>query len=128
MGVLFAVCGIYIVFDVVCGIVGALRNKVLSSSVMREGLFNKCGELMLLGFAVLCYYVLNLDEFAGIGIPPEIAYAVAVYIVVMESVSILENICKINPDLPFAKLLAMFNIDVDKDVQDTVESEAASEK
>ena len=46
----------------------------------------------------------------------------------MELVSILENICKINPDLPFAKILMMFNIDVDTNEPNDVESETAPEK
>ena len=107
-----AICGILILMDIVCGIVGAARNKELCSAIMRDGLYNKFGELMLLLLAIFVNEVLMLAPFDKIGIPPEIAYAVAIYIAVMEIISIIENICKINPNLPFAKILLMFNLNL----------------
>lgn len=104
------ICCILILMDIVCGIVGAARNKELCSAIMRDGLYNKFGELMLLLLAIFINEVLLIAPFDKIGIPPEIAYAVAIYIAVMEIVSIIENICKINPELPFAKILLMFNL------------------
>ena len=104
-----AICGILILMDIVCGIVGAARNKELCSAIMRDGLYNKFGELMLLVLAIFINEVLLMAPFDKMGIPPEIAYSVAIYIAGMELVSIVENICKINPELPFAKILLMFN-------------------
>lgn len=105
-----AICCILILMDIVCGIVGAARNKELCSAIMRDGLYNKFGELMLLLLAIFINEVLLIAPFDKIGIPPEIAYAVAIYIAVMEIISIIENVCKINPNLPFAKILLMFNL------------------
>lgn len=114
-----AICSILILMDIVCGIVGAARNKEICSTIMRDGLYNKLGELMLLLLAIFVNEVLLIAPFDKIGVPPEIAYSVAIYIAVMEIVSIVENICKINPNLPFAKILLMFNLNlpepVDKD-------------
>ena len=107
-----AICSILILMDIVCGIVGAARNKELCSAIMRDGLYNKLGELMLLLLAIFINEVLLIAPFDKIGIPPEIAYAVAIYIAVMEIISIIENICKINPSLPFAKILLMFNLNL----------------
>lgn len=107
-----AICGILILMDIVCGIVGAARNKELCSAIMRNGLYNKFGELMLLLLAIFINGVLLVAPFDKIGIPSEIAYAVAIYIAVMEIISIIENICKINPELPFAKILLMFNLNL----------------
>lgn len=107
-----AVCCILILMDIVCGIVGAARNKELCSAIMRDGLYNKFGELMLLLLAIFINEVLLIAPFDKIGIPPEIAYAVAIYIAVMEIISIIENVCKINPGLPFAKILLMFNLNL----------------
>lgn len=122
-----AICSILILMDVVCGIVGAARNKELCSSIMRDGLYNKFGEFMLLLLAIFINEVLLIAPFDKIGIPPEIAYAVAIYIAVMEIISILENICKINPNLPFAKILLMFNLNlpepVDKENTEPVNKE-----
>lgn len=113
-----AVCSILILMDIVCGLVGAARNKELCSAIMRDGLYNKFGELMLLLLAIFINEVLLIAPFDKIGIPPEIAYAVAIYIAVMEIISIIENICKINPELPFAKILLMFNLNIPEAVDE----------
>ena len=122
------VCGTLIIMDIVCGVVAALRNRELCSSIAREGMYNKIGEAMFLLIGIIANELLAIPPFDAIGISPDIACLVAVYIAWAELVSILENICKINPDLPFAKILMMFNIDVDADEEDTVESETAPEK
>lgn len=83
---------------------------------------------MLLGLAIFLGYAVSVPPFDIMGIPPEILMCVAGYIGLMEILSILENISKINPDLPFAKLLMIFNLPVDNDTGSVVESETAPEK
>lgn len=122
------VCGILIIMDIVCGTVAAMRNKELCSSIAREGMYNKIGEAMFLLIGIIANEILAMPPFDGLGISPDIAYLVAAYIAWMELVSILENICKIDPGLPFAKILMMFNIDVDTKEPNTVELETAPEK
>ena len=122
------VCGILIIMDIVCGTVAAMRNKELCSSIARKGMYNKIGEAMFLLIGIIANEILAMPPFDGLGISPDIAYLVAAYIAWMELVSILENICKINPELPFAKILMMFNIDVDTEEPNAVESETAPEK
>ena len=122
------VCGILIIMDIVCGTVAAMRNRELCSSIAREGMYNKIGEAMFLLIGIIANDVLGMPPFDSLGISPDIAYIVAAYIAWMELVSILENICKINPELPFAKILMMFNIDVDTEEPNAVESETAPEK
>ena len=122
------VCGILILMDIVCGTVAAMRNRELCSAIAREGMYNKFGEVMFLLIAITANEILSIPPFDTLGISPDIAYIVAAYIAWMEFVSIIENICKINPELPFSKILMMFNIDVDSKEEDTVESETAPEK
>lgn len=122
------VCGILIIMDIVCGVVAAVRNRELCSSIAREGMYNKIGEVMFLFIGIIANEILAIPPFDTLGISPNIAYLVGAYIAWEELVSILENICKINPDLPFAKILMMFNIDVDSNEQDTVELETAPDK
>lgn len=122
------VCGILIIMDIVCGTVAAMRNRELSSSIAREGMYNKIGEAMFLFIGIIANEILAMPPFDGMGISPDIAYLVAAYIAWMELVSILENICKINPELPFAKILMMFNIDAGAEEPNAVESETAPEK
>lgn len=114
--------------DIVCGTVAAMRNRELSSSIAREGMYNKIGEAMFLFIGIIANEILAMPPFDGMGISPDIAYLVAAYIAWMELVSILENICKINPELPFAKILMMFNIDAGAEEPNAVESETAPEK
>ena len=122
------VCGILIVMDIVCGTVAALRNRELCSSIAREGMYNKIGEAMFLLTGIIANEILAIPPFDTLGISPNIAYIVPAYIAWAELISILENICKINPELPFAKILMMFNIKVDENGTDSVESETAPEK
>ena len=122
------VCGILIIMDIVCGTVAAMRNKELCSFIAREGMYNKIGEAMFLLIGIIANEILAIPPFDGLGISPDIAYLVAAYIAWMEMVSILENICKINPELPFAKILMMFNIDVDTKEPNVEESKTAPEK
>nr|DAL24262.1 MAG TPA_asm: holin [Caudoviricetes sp.] len=122
------VCGILIIMDIVCGTVAALRNRELCSTIAREGMYNKIGEAMFLLIAIIANEILGIPPFDTLGISPNVACLVAGYIAWTELVSILENICKINPDLPFAKILMIFNIDVDSKEEDTVELETAPEK
>lgn len=120
MEVMCTVILVLILFDIIAGVVAAAKNRTLDSSVMRDGLFNKVGEILLMLLGVFCNLILETPPFSQLGIPSEVAYAVAIYISGMEVLSILENICKINPELPMAKILAIFNFDVDEDEPDTV--------
>lgn len=111
------VCCVLMLMDIVCGITAAAKNKELCSSIMRDGLYNKFGELMLLLLGIVAHEILLVQPFNSIGIPPEIAFTVAFYIAGMEFISIIENICKINPSLPFAKILLMFNLNMPEQVE-----------
>ena len=91
------VCGIVLAFilgDLLTGLLAALKNKQFKSTIMREGLFNKVGELAALGLAVMC------DKFApivNIELPVDLIVITASYLSLMEIGSILENIRKLSP-------------------------------
>lgn len=103
----------FILFDVLIGVTNAYLKHELSSSKMREGLQHKIGEVFLMLLADGCYYSILVPPFDSIGVPANVVNVVAVFLVVMELMSIIENICKLNPDLPIAKIFAIFNIDID---------------
>lgn len=86
----------FIVADIATGLIKAISTHSYSSSVMREGLFHKLGEIICLVFGVLCDYALPL---IGIKIPLSIAQSVSVYIIIMEIGSVVENIGVLNPEL-----------------------------
>lgn len=118
--------GFLILFDILAGVIAAAKNRELDSSVMRDGMYNKLGEVLFLGLSMACGFWLTQPPFSSIGIPADVASVVAVYIAGMELLSIVENICKINPEIPIAKVLAIFNIDTDG--SDDIKSGQASEE
>ncbi len=96
---------IFIVLDVVTGIIKAVMKKELNSTVMRNGLFHKSAFLLAIAFAYACEYgMLFLD----LGFTMPIVAAVCIYICLTETVSILENLSEINPELANNKFMELF--------------------
>lgn len=103
--VIVALC--FNALDFITGLVAALRNKNLESSKMRDGLFKKVGF-------VFCYLLAMLldhhGETMGVILPFDILPVIVTYVVTTEIVSIIENICQINPDLLPSKMKELFHI------------------
>lgn len=93
--------------DLITGIVSAVKNKDIKSSKLRDGLFKKVGF-------IFCYFVAWLVDTQGdvIGFKLGVAIlpVIILYVCTTELVSILENICKINPDIMPDKLMELFHI------------------
>ena len=103
-----AVLSVFVALDILTGVAAAVSASELSSSKMRDGLFHK--------FAFYGAYVLAvaLECAAGaldLNITIPAAGTVAAYIVATEVVSVLENLCKMNPELKNSKFLDMFGDD-----------------
>lgn len=93
--------------DIVSGFLCAIKNKNISSSKLRDGLFKKLGFLMcyLIGFLIDNYgAIVNLHVTANV-LP-----IIITYVCTTEVVSICENIAKINPDILPAKILEMLHL------------------
>ena len=90
---LCVVC-IFIVFDILTGLLAALKKGKFKSSTMRKGLISKVGEivsvLLFMGIEVLLPYI-------NIIINLPLVQFITIYIVLMEIGSIIENIGRINP-------------------------------
>ncbi|MBQ8426178.1 MAG: phage holin family protein [Clostridia bacterium] len=95
----------FIIMDMLTGIIKAFKEKAFTSSVMREGLFHKCGSVLTIMFGVLVDYV---QQHIDIGVNVPVATSFCVYIILMECGSIIENIGKINPEILPAKLCEHF--------------------
>lgn len=93
--------------DLISGIITAVKNKDIQSAKLRDGLFKKVGF-------VLCYFVAWLVDTQGTRIGFQLGISILpiiiLYVCTTELVSILENICKINPDILPEKLMELFNI------------------
>ena len=85
---------IFISFDILFGLLQVLTKQTFQSSVMRQGLFHKLGEILCYLFGVVCDATLPM---INILVPFSLASAITIYIVIMEVGSILENLSKISP-------------------------------
>ena len=77
--------------DVATGYIAAWKNKEVSSKRMREGLSKKFGEIVLCILGWLAYLSFGLKIAATF---------LAVYVVLMETTSIVENLGKLNVPIP----------------------------
>lgn len=102
---------IFICFDIVSGFAYATKAKNISSQALREGFFHKFAIILLLFLAVLLNYVQGIF-YIGLDIP--LVEVSAGYLVIMEVISILENIGKINPELMDNPLFKLLEIAVDE--------------
>lgn len=86
----------FIAFDVVTGLIKAGYNGKYNSAIMREGGFHKSMEVMAMAVAYFVEYAIG---YINIGVDVPAVPAVTVYICIMELISILENICAVNPQM-----------------------------
>lgn len=111
-----AIATVMMVIDIITGLAGAAKDRDINSGKMREGLWHKAGYFGLIALAAV-YEVATVYinfEVAELGIgmtAPEIpaVTAVCAFVVLTEVVSIIENLCVLNPDiakLPIVKTLA----------------------
>ena len=84
----------FILADILTGLAKSLYEKDFKSSVMRQGLFHKAGELTVLG---LLYGVEYVAPMLGITFELPTFRAGACYCILMEVGSILENIKPFTP-------------------------------
>lgn len=96
---------LFVCFDFLTGIIKAIKNKNVSSTIMREGLLHKCAFVLVIILAIMCEAAMtHLD----LGITVPLIAPVCVYIILTEIASILENIAEINPELKDSKVFSLF--------------------
>lgn len=83
---------ILMVLDVATGFINAWAKNCIKSSVMREGLARKFGELTIIAIGQLFFF--------GIGLPRYCVGFISFYIILMELVSIAENLDKLGVPIP----------------------------
>lgn len=102
---LYVIVALFIVLDFVTGLVKAFKEKAYTSTIMRQGLFHKCGSILCVAFGWLVDYTQTLVD---IGVSVPVAVSICVYIIIMEIGSIIENVCAINPAILPEKLKSFF--------------------
>ena len=86
----------FITFDILTGLIKAKHDGSYNSTIMREGGYHKSMEILAVVGAYGIEYATNYIEL-GIQIP--LVGAVVTYICIMELISIMENMCDVNPEL-----------------------------
>lgn len=95
----------FIALDFVSGMIEAFKNKDFDSSIMRDGLVNKMGELLILVLAELAEKAL---PYFDISIGKPIFNGICTYIILMEIGSVIENVGNINKEIIPAKIRKFF--------------------
>lgn len=93
MGNLFYVLIVFIVFDIVTGLLRAAKDKKINSSINFDGLVRKAGEIVGVVFLTFVDFYLNTDGLlTKTGVWLLIGY---------ETISIIENFKRIGVDISF---------------------------
>jgi toxin secretion/phage lysis holin len=93
----------FMMVDVFTGILKAVKNKELSSTRAREGIYKKASFILFIAFGYLADYAM---EYVDLGFNFPAAATICTLIILTEAISVLENLGQINPDL--VKLVAPF--------------------
>lgn len=103
---LLVIVSIFIILDIISGIAQAVKNKNISSKIMRAGLWHKFSYVLIISLAYLCEYsTIYLD--LGLDIP--IANTVISFIVITELTSVIENVKRLNEDIAKSKIFDLFD-------------------
>lgn len=81
---------IFMVADIVTGLIQAVINKNLDSQKMREGILRKALLILIVILSFVAQYAFNI---------PAISKVVCLYLIIMEVISIFENLKKAGVDL-----------------------------
>ena len=96
---------VFMLLDIISGFSASIYRKKFKSSVMRQGLFHKFGEILALMLSIVVEYAMKYME---LGFSIHLLNVVSIYLIVMEIGSILENIAKLNEELNIDVLNKLF--------------------
>lgn len=94
--------------DLITGFTQAVVNKCVDSTIMKLGLWHKCGFMLAIVFACLCDWAMMYIDL-GFNLP--VQQTVCLFIVLTEIVSNLENLGKISPELADKRFMKIFKRD-----------------
>lgn len=115
---LIALPAILMSLDVATGFINAWAKNEIKSSVMRQGLARKFGELVILGIGQLFFF--------GVGLPKYCVGFVSFYIILMELISICENLDKLG--VPIPKFIKKVLNNAEKKIDDLGKDNDTSDK
>lgn len=111
-GKIFCIVFCLMALDFLSGTIVAIIRHEWTSKVMREGLLHKCSLLLCVALGV----VLNVGQhYLELGISIPVYQCISAYITLMEAGSVVENVCKANPQLAPKKLRAVLGLSAKED-------------
>lgn len=96
---------VFIIFDILTGIAGAIKKKALNSTALRKGLWHKSG---FIGLILLAYILEVASLYIDLGFEIPSTVVICVYIIITECVSTFENLCILNPEITNSPLGQIF--------------------
>lgn len=108
---------IFMLCDVVSGLAKAYVQKNIISHKMRSGIIKKCGEMMIILLTAVVVYSVQW--------PHKIIAIVSVYMILMEIISIMENLDGIGVPIPkwIEKTINNVATDIDNGTSSTISDE-----
>lgn len=94
---------VFMMVDVLTGVLKALKNKELSSTKAREGMYKKASFILFVAFGYLADFAM---DYVDMGFKFPAAVTISTLVILTEAISVLENLGSINPDL--VKMVAPF--------------------
>lgn len=88
----FLIPSVMMAADILTGLIYSWVKKKFKSSIMRQGLGKKAGELIAIAVANLVCYGTNAPKYLSVG--------VSAYVMFMEGMSICENLKKLGVKIP----------------------------
>lgn len=98
---------VFIGFDILSGWIKGLATNHFQTAIMRAGLFHKLGSLLAIALGVIIDLV---QEYLDLGFAIHITAAICAYIILMEIVSVVENICEINPEIMPDRIISLLGL------------------
>lgn len=95
--------------DYLTGLLNAWSKGQVKSSKMRQGLIKKVGEIFVLLIGEMFVFAFNL--------PVYVASVISLYIIIMELISVFENLEKMG--IPIPKFIKKALLEAEKDIQDS---------
>lgn len=103
---LLVVTAIMMVLDLATGFAGAVKTNTVKSCRMRDGLWHKAG---FVGMITLAYILQYAAAVADLGITVPAVSAVCIFVILTEAVSVLENLCILNPQIANSPIGKVFS-------------------
>lgn len=93
---IYIIVGLFILLDFITGFIKAIYKGELNSTILKKGLFNKLAEILGLALCTLFEYA---TQQYNLGFTLPLVKVIGGYICLMETISIIENICLMNTKL-----------------------------